>query len=77
MARLINRLREAITYYQVGEYEIIASTIVDMGEEVSQQQAIYDQITDLTVRIPRFASPCCTDDRSFYQVVFLCALETP
>ena len=55
VARLIKRLREAISHYQVSGNRIIASNTINVGEEVSQQQAIYDQITNLTVRVPRSA----------------------
>ena len=59
VARLIERLREAISHYQVSGYQILLSTTVDVGGQFSQQQAIYDQITDLTVRTLRLSSPLC------------------
>jgi len=61
VGKLIEQLREAITYYQVSGYHIIASTTVDVGEQFSQQQAIYNQITDLTVRILQLVLAHCTD----------------
>jgi hypothetical protein len=70
VVELIERLREAIVYYQASGYQTIASSTVDMEEQISQQQAIYDQIANLTVRARRLVSACCTDDRFFYQVVF-------
>ena len=77
VARLVKRLREAVSHYQVSGHQFIASNAVYIGEEVSQQQAIYDQIANLTVRVPRLTLPSCADDRFFYQVVLRSALETP
>ena len=77
VAGLIERLREAITHYQVSASRIIPSSTLYIEVQISQQQAIYDQITDLTVRIIRLVSAHRTDDRSFRQVVFRCILETP
>jgi hypothetical protein len=62
VARLVERLREAITHYQVSENQFVASSLTYAGGQVSQQQAIYDKITNLTVRIPPLVSGCCTDD---------------
>ena len=62
VAGLVERLREAITHYQVSVYQIIASSDIDTGVQISQQQAIYDQITDLTVRVLRVVSVSYTDD---------------
>ena len=62
VAGLIERLREAITHYQVSAHQVIASSALDIGAQISQQQAIYEQITDLTVRILRLVSAHRTDD---------------
>jgi len=51
VAGLLEQLREAIGHYQVSGYQGIVSTFVEMGGQISQQQAIYDQITGLTVSI--------------------------
>jgi hypothetical protein len=49
---LVERLREAIICYQVGEQLPLTLGIVDrLEEQVSQQQAIYHQITHLAVRL--------------------------
>ena len=72
---LIEQLREAVTNYQVSENCSTASSTTYAGKQISQQQAIYDRITDLTVRIYRFVSVPHADDRLFHQVVFRCALE--
>jgi len=48
VARLIERLREAISYYQVSWYWIALLSIVDAKEQISQQQAIYEQIVEQT-----------------------------
>ena len=61
VAGLIEQLREAISYYQVSGYQGVASGIADMGGQVSQQQAIYDQISGLTVRFPWLVSVCRSD----------------
>ena len=50
VARLVERLREAITHYQVSENYWVASSKTQTEGQISQQQAIYDQITNLTVR---------------------------
>ena len=52
VAKLIERLREAIVCYQVGNHCASALSIIDRKGQVSQQQAIYRQITHLTVRLP-------------------------
>ena len=53
---LIERLREAITQYQVSGNSLASLSSVNAGGlQVSQQQAIYDQITNLTVRISPFS----------------------
>jgi len=51
VAKLIERLREAIVRYQVGEYCTLCQALLT-GEQVSQQQAIYHQITHLAVCVP-------------------------
>ena len=76
VVKLIERLQEAITHYQVSGSRVIMSSTVDMEEQISQQQAIYDRITDLTVRALRFVSVYCDENQPFYQVVFRCTLET-
>jgi len=53
VAKLIKQLQEAITHYQVSEDWIVVLNAVDVEEKISQQQAIYNQITNLTVRIPQ------------------------
>jgi hypothetical protein len=67
VARLVERLREAITHYQVSENCFVARNIPHAGGQISQQQAIYEKITKLTVRIPTHASVCYADDRLFCQ----------
>ena len=49
VAKLIERLREAIVCYQVGNHCASTLNIIDRRGQVSQQQAIYRQITHLTV----------------------------
>ena len=51
VARLIERLREAVSHYQVSECRVIALIIIDVEEQISQQQGVYDQIADLTVSV--------------------------
>ena len=58
--RLTERLQEAITYYRVSGHTIIVLSTVDVEGQISQQQAIYDQITDLTVRISNLFQPVAT-----------------
>ena len=76
VVNLIERLREAICHYQVSGYRVTVSSAIYMEEQISQQQAIYDQITNLTVWPFLFVSACCNDDRCFYLVVFRCTLES-
>ena len=52
VARLVERLREAITHYQVSENRFAAPDPTHAGGQISQQQAIYDKVTNLTVRNP-------------------------
>jgi len=54
VTRLIERLREAITRYQVSKNHFFSSSTAHMEGQLSQQQAIYDRIADLTVRILLF-----------------------
>jgi len=64
VARLIEQLRDAIVCYQVSGYrdqDIMLSTI-DTAGQISQQQAIYDKITDLAVSILQPILLCCVDD---------------
>jgi len=49
VVKLIERLQEAITHYQVSSHMDVAPNAADVEEQISQQQAIYDKITDLTV----------------------------
>ena len=46
VVRPVEELRDAINYYQVSGHQNIVLSTVDMGVQISQQQAIYDQITD-------------------------------
>ena len=50
VAKLIERLREAIIHYQVSESRLVVSGTTHTEGQISQQQAIYDQVTNLTVR---------------------------
>ena len=61
VAKLIERLREAIVCYQVCNCSPSVSSIVDKVEQISQQQAIYRQITHLTVRLLRLISETSAD----------------
>ena len=51
VVKLVERLRGAVTRYQVSEDWFVASNAAYTAGQVSQQQVIYDQITNLTVRI--------------------------
>lgn len=51
VARLIERLREAIVCYQVSGDHTPVLRMSDTAEQISQQQTIYHQITQLTVRL--------------------------
>jgi len=53
VAGLIERLREAITNYQVSKNRPVSSSATNAIGQISQQQAIYDRITNLTVSICR------------------------
>jgi hypothetical protein len=76
VARLIERLRETITHYQVRENRFVAFSTTHIGGQISQQQAIYDQIISLTVSVFRFVSILCTDDWSFRLDFFRYPLKT-
>jgi len=68
VVKLVERLREAITRYQVSEDWFVASNATYTPGQVSQQQAIYDQITILTVRVPRLVFSLYADGRFCHQV---------
>ena len=51
VAGLIERLREAIIQYQVSGSCSAQLRSANAGLQISQQQAIYDQIANLTVRV--------------------------
>ena len=76
VAKLIERLREAIIHYKVSENCFQRRIRLTAGQ-LSQQQAIYDRITDLAVSDFQFVSVLHADNRFFCQVVFRCTLETP
>ena len=57
VAKLVERLQEAIVCYQVHKDYTLASSITDMEEQVSQQQSIYHQVANLTVRVLGFSRP--------------------
>jgi hypothetical protein len=78
VVKLVEQLRDAITGYQVSEDWFVASNTTYTAGQVSQQQAIYDQITNLTVRVfrPGFHT-LYTDDRSRHRVFFQHPLEAP
>ena len=76
VVKLIERLREAIIHYQVSEHCFQHRIQLTAGQ-ISQQQAIYDRITDLAVSDFRFVSALHADNRLFCQVVFRFTLETP
>jgi hypothetical protein len=76
VVKLVEQLREAITRYQVSEECFFASNMTYITGQVSQQQAIYDQITNLSVRVFRLAFYALyTDDRSRHKVFFQHLLE--
>ena len=64
VAGLIERLREAITHYQVSQNCFVALSRTHTGEQVSQQQAIYNQISNLTVRMSLSSTVTLTIDSS-------------
>jgi hypothetical protein len=61
VVKLVERLRDAIAHYQVSEDWFLASSPTYTAGQVSQQQAIYDQITNLTVRVLRLVFILYTD----------------
>ena len=64
VVKLIERLREAIIHYQVSE-SCFLHRILLMAGQVSQQQAIYDRITNLAVRGFLFVSNFHANDQLF------------
>ena len=58
VTRLVERLREAISHYQVRGHWTNMLGAVDMEGQISQQQAIYDKIVNLTVRTLLLFSVC-------------------
>ena len=61
VARLVERLQQAIVSYQVsGDYTPVLGPI-DQEGQISQQQAIYRQIAHLTVRLLRSVVGTGTD----------------
>ena len=78
VTRLVERLRETITHYQVSENCFVATGITHTGGQISQQQAIYEQITNLSVRTLRFVFINYADNHPpFHRVFFRYPLETP
>ena len=65
VAKLIERLREAIVHYQVSENYFQHRIQLTAGQ-VSQQQTIYDRITDLAVSDFQFLSALHADNRLFF-----------
>ena len=65
VAKLIERLREAIIHYQVSENYFQHRIQLTAGQ-VSQQQTIYDRITDLAVSDFQFLSALHADNRLFF-----------
>jgi hypothetical protein len=68
VVKLVEQLRDAITGYQVSEDWFVASNATYTAEQVSQQQAIYDQqqeiygqITNLTVSVFLLVFILCND----------------
>ena len=68
VVKLVERLRDAITRYQVSGHWFVASNMTYTPGQVSQQQAIYEQIANLTVRVPRLVFSLYTDDRFCHPV---------
>ena len=69
VAKLIERLREAIIHYQVSENYFQHRIQLTAGQ-VSQQQAIYDRITDLAVSDFQFLSALHADNQLFVKSSF-------
>ena len=76
VARLIELLRGAITNYRVGVDCLVAPSTTHTEEQISQQQAIYDRITDLIVGAFRCISILYTDDQFSHRVFFRYPLKT-
>ena len=88
MVKLVERLRDVLTRYQVSEGWFFASNATYTVGQISQQQAmyeqqqtireqqqtIYDQITNLTVRVFWLVFIVYTD-QSCHQVFFQLPLE--
>ena len=72
--KLVERLRDAITCYRVSE-DFVALNKTYTAGQISQQQAIYEQIMDLTVSTFQLALIIYTDDRFCHQVFFQHPLE--
>jgi hypothetical protein len=70
VARLVERLREAITHYQVSGNQFVTSSFTHAGGQISQQQAIYDKITTLTVRILHLSQSVARMANSFIKSSF-------
>jgi len=68
VVKLVERLRDAITCYQVSEDWFVTLDTTYTPGKVSQQQAIYNQIAILTVRILRLVFSLYVDDRFCHQV---------
>ena len=64
VVKLIKRLQETVIHYQVSEDWIVVLNVVDVEEKISQQ-AIYNQITNLTVGVLRLVTILYTD-QSFH-----------
>ena len=76
VAGFIERLRKALLRYQVRKYHSSEEEIVDKKGQISHQQAIYCQVTHLTVR-EGILSFNTGRDRRISSVIFRCALEAP
>ena len=82
VVKLVERLRDTITRYQVSEDRFVAQNTTYTVGKVLQQQAVYEQqqaisdkIKNLTVRVFCLVLIPYTDDRSCYQVFFQHILE--
>ena len=79
VARLIDRLREAITHYQVSGNYFVASDMIQTDGQVSQQQAIYDQKMKFMRGCPswqRRACPFRTFSQALYNILWLFFFQT-
>ena len=71
VTKLINGLREAISHYQVSRNWAVASgTATHTRGQISQQQDIYHQVTNLAVSISWCAFVLHVDYQSFTQTSF-------